>query len=223
MRIHTQKPSQPQQEALSHPTRLTQHMNGNQAVRALPHANAEGCEAEPVASAPTTFAYDFSRIPSHSKAVAPPIVHEVLRSPGQPLDPAVRSFMELRFGNDFSRVRVHTDLIASRSADAVAADAYTVGSDVVFGSGRYAPTGRDGQRLLAHELAHVAQQRDGGRVGATIPIGKPGSLHEHEADRAVHQLVSGAIALPQAAAPLQLSAAAAHHRRLRKRADRKGT
>jgi hypothetical protein len=136
---------------------------------------------------------------------APPIVGEVLRSPGQPLDPATRAFMEPRFGHDFSQVRVHTDLPAARSAEAVAAHAYTVGFDVVFGSGRYAPTGRDGQRLLAHELAHVAQQRDGSRVGATIPIGAPGSRHEHEADRAVHQLVRGTMALPQAAAPLQLS------------------
>ena len=88
----------------------------------------------------------------------PPIVHEVLRSPGQPLDPAPRTFMESRFGHDFSSVRVHTDQLAARSAAAVAAHAYTVGSDMVFGSGRYAPASRDGQRLLAHELTHVAQQ-----------------------------------------------------------------
>lgn len=66
--------------------------------------------------------------------------------------------MESRFGHDFSRVRVHTDPLAARSAEAVAAQAYTVGSDVVFGVGRYAPASRDGQRLLAHELAHVVQQ-----------------------------------------------------------------
>ena len=139
------------------------------------------------------------------RGIAPPIVHEVLRSPGQPLDPAARAFMESRFGHDFGKVRVHTDSIAARSADAVEAHAYTVGSDVVFGSGRYTPTGRDGQRLLAHELAHVAQQRDGGMVGAAIPIGTPGSRHEREADRAAHQLVRGRVATPLAAAPLQLS------------------
>ena len=66
--------------------------------------------------------------------------------------------MEPRFGHDFSRVRVHTDQAASRSAEALAAQAYTVGSDIVFGAGRYAPASRDGQRLLAHELAHVQQQ-----------------------------------------------------------------
>ena len=89
---------------------------------------------------------------------APPIVHEVLGSPGQALNPATRAFMEPRFGHDFSRVRVHTDQAASRSAEAVAAQAYTVGSDIVFGAGHYAPASRDGQRLLAHELAHVQQQ-----------------------------------------------------------------
>lgn len=89
---------------------------------------------------------------------APPIVNEVLSSPGQALDPATRAFMEPRFGHDFSRVRVHTDQVASQSAEAVAAQAYTVGADIVFGAGRYAPASRDGQRLLAHELTHVQQQ-----------------------------------------------------------------
>lgn len=69
--------------------------------------------------------------------------------------------MESRFGHDFNRVRVHTDHVASRSAEAVAAQAYTVGSDIVFGAGRYAPASRDGQRLLAHELAHVLHQQSG--------------------------------------------------------------
>lgn len=89
------------------------------------------------------------------------IVHEVLASSGQPLDPAARAFMESRFGHDFNRVRVHTDQLAARSAEAIAAQAYTVGSDVVFGIGRYAPASRDGQRLLAHELTHVVQQQSG--------------------------------------------------------------
>ena len=89
---------------------------------------------------------------------APPIVHEVLRSSGQPLDPATRAFMEPRFGYDFSQVRVHTDAQAAASAQAVGALAYTVGRDVVFGAGQYADGDRSGQRLLAHELTHVVQQ-----------------------------------------------------------------
>jgi hypothetical protein len=93
---------------------------------------------------------------------APPIVHEVLRSPGQPLDAATRAFMEPRFGYDFSKVRVHTDTRAAESATAVQARGYTVGSNVVFGAGEYRPGTREGQRLLGHELAHVVQQANGG-------------------------------------------------------------
>lgn len=63
----------------------------------------------------------------------PPIVHEALETPGQQLDTATRTLMERRFGHDFSRVRVHNDQVAARSAEAVAAEAYTVGSDVVSG------------------------------------------------------------------------------------------
>ena len=91
---------------------------------------------------------------------APPAVHRALESPGQPLDAGSRSMMEGRFGHDFGHVRVHTDGPAAQSAAAVNALAYTVGSDVVFASGQYAPGTHQGQRLLAHELAHVLQQRD---------------------------------------------------------------
>jgi hypothetical protein len=93
-----------------------------------------------------------------ASGIAPSIVHEVLRSPGQPLDPTTRAFMEPRFGHDFSRVRVHTDARAARSADAVNALAYTVGRDVAFGAGRYTPHTNEGRKLLAHELTHVRQQ-----------------------------------------------------------------
>jgi hypothetical protein len=146
---------------------------------------------------------------------APPIVHEVLRSPGQPLDAGTRSFMEPRFGHDFSgvtlsaggqaetqaklflnqpgdahereadqvaervtskgqaqstisapkydfsQVRVHTDPRAAQSARAVHAFAYTVGRHIVFAGDQYAPGSIAGQRLLAHELTHVIQQKSG--------------------------------------------------------------
>ncbi len=91
---------------------------------------------------------------------APPAVHRALKSAGQPLDAASRSFMESRFGQDFGHVRVHTDGHAAQSAAAVNALAYTVGSDVVFASGQYSPGTTQGQRLLAHELTHVLQQRE---------------------------------------------------------------
>src|SRR5206468_10924437 len=88
----------------------------------------------------------------------PPVVHEVLRSPGQPLDPGTRAFMEPRFGHDFSLVRVHTGTQASASTRAVDALAYTVGHDIVFGVDTYAPRTSQGRRVLAHELTHVVQQ-----------------------------------------------------------------
>jgi hypothetical protein len=88
------------------------------------------------------------------------IVDDVLRSPGQPIDNATRAFMERRIGHDFSRVRVHTDARGVESAQAVNALAYTVGRDIVFGAGQYAPGTTAGKRLLAHELTHVAQQTD---------------------------------------------------------------
>ena len=77
---------------------------------------------------------------------------------GQPLDPETRAFMEPRFGFNFGHVRVHTDAAAANAAQAVNAKAYTLGSDIVFGPGRYQPGTSDGRQLLAHELAHVVQQ-----------------------------------------------------------------
>ena len=90
---------------------------------------------------------------------APPVVGEVLSGAGRPLDSSVRAFMEPRFGHDFSNVRVHTDSRAAESAKSVNAQAYTVGSNVVFGAGSYRPASTEGKKLIAHELTHVMQQR----------------------------------------------------------------
>src|SRR3982750_3926095 len=92
---------------------------------------------------------------------APATVYEVLRTPGHPLPLSSRAFMESRFDQDFSQVRVHTDGRAIESARSLNALAYTVGRDVVFDADRYRPETSEGQRLLAHELAHVVQQRSG--------------------------------------------------------------
>ena len=132
---------------------------------------------------------------------APPIVHDVLRSSGQPLDPATRAFMEPRFGYDFSRVRVHSDARAAQSAEAVNAQAYTVGSNIVFGANRGGP---GNQRLLAHELAHVVQQ--GGRhAGGSLTVAPAHDSAEGAADRAADQVMSGgqAAAAPKAEGRLQ--------------------
>src|SRR5260370_13196541 len=105
-----------------------------------------------------------ARTPAEPAAILP-VVHDVLQSPGQPLDLSSRALMEPRFGQDFSNVRVHTDSQAADSAGAVNALAYTVGRDVVFGAGQYAPQSPAGKSLLAHELTHVVQQ-ERGQVGA---------------------------------------------------------
>jgi hypothetical protein len=94
-----------------------------------------------------------------AEASAPTIVNDVVRTPGRPLDAPTRATMEARLGHDFSRVRVHDDTRAAASAQAVGALAYTVGRDIVFGAGRYAPGTAEGARTLAHELVHVAQSR----------------------------------------------------------------
>jgi hypothetical protein len=84
-----------------------------------------------------------------------------LKGGGQPLSESARAFFEPRFGSDFSQVRVHTDAKAAESALAVNALACTVGRDIVFGAGQYAPdTTGAGRQLIAHELTHVVQQRD---------------------------------------------------------------
>lgn len=113
--------------------------------------------------------------------VAPPIVDEVLRSPGQPLDPATRDFMETRFGHDFSLVRVHTNAKAVESTRAVNAQAYTVGQDIAFGEGQYTPQTLQGRRLLAHELAHVVQQK-----GASVIWRQQDMSEEEEEDEEQH-------------------------------------
>jgi lipoprotein-anchoring transpeptidase ErfK/SrfK len=88
-------------------------------------------------------------------------VDQVLSSAGHPLTPETRDFFESRFGTDFSTVRVHTDAGAERSAEEMGARAYSVGQNIVFGSGQFVPETHDGKHLLAHELTHVVQQSAG--------------------------------------------------------------
>lgn len=127
-------------------------------------------------------------------APAPACLEQVLTGSGRPLDPALRQDMEQRFGHDFSRVRVHSGRDAEESARDLNAHAYTAGSSIVFGAGRFDPGTNDGRRLLAHELTHVVQQNgsqeavqrepappvDPG-VGAGVPI-RPSDQLEAQLD-----------------------------------------
>lgn len=139
---------------------------------------------------------------------APEIVHEALSQPGTGIDIETRSFMESRFGRDFSGVRIHAGTQAARSAQAVQAHAYTVGRDIVFADGRYAPASPEGRHLLAHELAHVVQQN-----GAEAPSGAPVAIAEHDAgedqaDRAADRAMEGRAAADAALGDAPASASA---------------
>jgi Domain of unknown function (DUF4157) len=105
----------------------------------------------------------FAGLAADEADTAPASVDRVLTGLGRPLEPAVREDMEHRFGHDFSHVRVHAGGAAEQSAKDVNAQAYTVGHNIVFGAGLFAPTTHAGQRLLAHELTHVVQQ------GTSVP------------------------------------------------------
>lgn len=164
----------------------------------------------PRGASTTTFAPPPSNAPRRRATVkaeppfAPPAVDEALRSPGQPLDAGVRSFMEPRFGHDFSRVRVHAGAGGAESAEAVGALAYTVGRDVVFGPGRYAPGTQEGRRLLAHELAHVVQQEGSGGDASSLRLGDPAGASEREAEGAAGAVLEHGSVPRMSPAPMSL-------------------
>ena len=135
----------------------------------------------------------------------PPIVHDVLRGSGRRLPHELRAFIEPRFGLDFSHVRVHTDGEAARSAGAVGARAYTVGSHIVFGQGEFRPDDAAGRRLIAHELTHVVQQRGASGAGeAPDTISDPADASEFEAEATAHRVLSSdAAPAPGAASQTQ--------------------
>ncbi|WP_280282730.1 DUF4157 domain-containing protein [Pseudomonas sp. BN415] len=103
---------------------------------------------------------------------APESVERTLASPGQALEPGVQANMEQRFGHPFADVRVHRGGEAEHSAREVAADAYAVGRDIVFGAGQYAPDTLAGQQLIAHELTHVVQHRGAPATGAARSLSR---------------------------------------------------
>jgi uncharacterized protein DUF4157 len=129
----------------------------------------------------------------------PPTLNEVLTAPGAPLDSATRDFMEPRFGQDFSDVRVHADTKAAESAEDLQANAYTVGRHVVIGGEQPPPETTAGRKLLAHELAHVVQQNRG---GAEPPLVSDSPL-EQAADQAAAGVMQGegAVHVAGASAP----------------------
>lgn len=125
-------------------------------------------------------------------------VHDVIgKGGGSPLDEGTRSSMESKFGQDFGDVRIHTDAKASASAEAVGANAYTVGNDMVFRSGHFDASSPTGQRTLAHELSHVVQQRsgpvDGTEAAGGIRLSDPSDRFERAADATADQVMSAQV------------------------------
>ena len=142
---------------------------------------------------------------------APPGLAEELareQGGGQPLPSHVQERMERAFGeeHDFSGVRVHTDPQADALNRRLQARAFTAGEDVFFREGEFAPETASGQKLLAHELAHVVQQGQEavGRTpssGARVVIGAPGDAFEQAADRVAEAVASGPTPTAAQAAP----------------------
>ena len=96
------------------------------------------------------------------------------RGGGQPLPDPTRAFAEPRFGQDFGGVRVHVDAQSNQVARALSAQAFTTGQDIYFGAGHYQPGTAQGDRLLAHELTHVAQQSQSEQPLQRDPLGAGG-------------------------------------------------
>jgi Domain of unknown function (DUF4157) len=130
---------------------------------------AEQVMAEPAHAGLTGTSPSLQRFSAQSDgqmAAAPASVEHVLSDPGTPLEPPLRQEMERRFAHDFSQVRVHSGPAADQSTRDVSANAYTVGHDIAFAAGRYAPQTHQGRRLIAHELTHVVQQS--GNAGTSV-------------------------------------------------------
>lgn len=137
----------------------------------------------------------------------PSPVHNVVSSGGSPLEPGVRADMESRFGADFGDVRIHDGGAAHDSAKSVNAQAYTVGSNVVFQRDKYDPASDTGKHMLAHELTHVVQQRsgpvDGTDTGGGVAISDPSDRFEREAVANADRMVSTPTATPAPAGHVQ--------------------
>ncbi|HEY1938455.1 MAG TPA: DUF4157 domain-containing protein [Candidatus Angelobacter sp.] len=139
---------------------------------------------------------------SAESAFAPPIVNDVLRSPGQPLDSATRAFFEPRFNYDFSRVRIHSDGRAAKSARSVGAMAYTVAPHIAFGENHYEPGSDTGKRLLAHELTHIVQNSPGKLRRSAVTEEGPATEDLTQGEQPDAPVVASAVpASPVSAAP----------------------
>jgi hypothetical protein len=127
------------------------------------------------------------------------------RGRGHELDGEARANLEGAMGEDFSDVRVHDDADAHELSTAVSAEAFTTGSDVFFQSGKYDPASSAGQKLLAHELTHVSQQR-GATPTSDMTVSEPGDASEVEATSIADKVTSAPSSTSQQTATVSRAA-----------------
>jgi Domain of unknown function (DUF4157) len=171
-------------------------MRGNEHVAPVPGATELSADYDAVMPARRRNSLRPSQVPVLSRATATAGlgVRRALSAPGEPLDHGVRGLMEDRFGSDFSDVRIFRGTGAAESARALAANAYTVGNRIVFAAGKYDPASASGQRVLAHELAHVVQQRSGPvsglPLGSGVTVSEPQDSFEEAAESKARDIMS---------------------------------
>ncbi|HEX3864894.1 MAG TPA: DUF4157 domain-containing protein [Stellaceae bacterium] len=146
--------------------------------------------AETVLARPLRENIGGSQVLPELQRAEPPATAIAPLSGGRSLDPHIRAPLEARFGEDFADVRIHTGDHAGKLADNLDARAFTTGRDIVFGDGEFAPGTMRGQRLLAHELAHVVQQRPAAGGGGAALTGSA-LAGERDAREAAAAVASG--------------------------------
>ena len=167
--------------------------------------------------------------PARPSMVSAEPVRDVLRGPGRPLAGPVREDMEARLGANLADVRIHTDSMAHRAAEAVSARAFTSGSHIAFERSQYNPASAAGRQTLAHELTHVLQQRSGPVTGIDhggLLVSEPSDRFERAAEENANRAMSGTAAFRggrDASPPVQPSRRAAAIQRYTAVGDRAGT
>ena len=150
----------------------------NQEDDGLIQAKSVGDQITPIVQSQSEFEDEEEKpiLTKQAKGETPQASHTIdaqidsMRGGGQPLPKSVRDFFEPRFGQDFSRTRIHTNVNAAKSAEALNARAFTSGNDIVFDANEYTPSSLDGRRLLAHELTHVVQQNSAGGAASVVQM-----------------------------------------------------
>lgn len=195
------RPAVPRSEAL----RTTEHVPAGPARFAVQRMCSEREDEEgkkkPIQTKPAAVMAPLRPMTQRdSEGETSEVLDVVGKGGGQPLAPTVRAGMEAGLGADFSDVRIHTDAKAAKSAAAVSAQAYTVGNEIVFGHGSFAPDSPEGKYTLAHELTHVQQQRTGPVSGTDTGIGVAVSDPSDSFEREAEATASRVLPAPQSLA-----------------------